>query len=58
MYIMSALLSEICKIQNEYEKAEVMLEETLKCSNTSSWSDPAINFLIIIIFLYFLNEHQ
>ena len=50
MYIMSALLSEICKIQNEYEKAEVMLEETLKCSNTSSWSDPAINFLIIIIF--------
>ena len=38
------------KIQNEYEKAQAISEETQKCSNTSSWSDPAINFLI------FLNE--
>ena len=28
------------KIQNEYEKAQAMFEETQKCSNTSSWSDP------------------
>ena len=30
------------KIQNEYEKAQAMFEETQKCSNTSSWSDPTI----------------
>ena len=30
------------KIQNEYEKAQAMFEETQKCSNTSSWSDPII----------------
>ena len=30
------------KIQNEYEKAQALFEETQKCSNTSSWSDPII----------------
>ena len=30
------------KIQNKCEKAQAMFEETQKCSNTSSWSDPII----------------
>ena len=43
MYIMSAVLSEICQnTESEYEKAQAMFDGTQKCSNTSSWSDPAI----------------